>query len=514
MSDTALLLERIRKRLEGKEHNPSLYKSHKHWVNSTFQKELSRAKGKKTKKNVRSGAAVAPRSGSTSVIPGLERTLKSFPSPAPHYRSLIQNEHNMEEWFEALLLAHICNPHAKYPLPGIRAPFAASTIDVFGQHFQPEIAEIDNQRNFRIGRYDCFDGLINVNHTLLTTTEEMWVWVDPLDIKFPLRICEWEGLGAGTDSLSPADILISPGVQRTGISLFGYPWSSNPHTIRSSDAEYVLASPQPHGMTSYAVDPDHMTYVGGVTLDAEITTQTAFTQTAMIARSDTLMSDRFLPGFASAADQRNGDYGETQSYRQALNGAARFSGTKWGQTRLNTNTATATPDFYQFSINNAIIGGYPFLRVKQTLGAGGGPTGVTVSFKVGAWTGVSPLNPEAAGALANVTVPFVTPEWFQYANATGAVTQESALAQLGAISRSVSHVGVNHTGKTEIGRTFKEAVQKAGPKETIKAVIGKGSHPATSGFVSALKTAGRSAAIWAVKKAGEYALEAIPAFLV
>jgi len=418
----------------------------------------------------------------------------------------------MEEWYEALLLAHICNPHAKYPLPGILNPRPANTTDLFTQHFAPTIAELQDQRNFRVGRYDCFDGIITVNHTMLPHTTESWIWVDPLDVVAPLRISEFQ---PGLVALSPADLQgTTPAVFQSGCIGTKYPWVSNPHVIRSSTTEYLKADPQPPGMTTLGVDPFNMSYVGAVTLDVEVITQTAFTQTAMLARSDTLQTDRFIPGFTSDDERRNGDYGETQNFKQALNGAARFSGTKWGQTRLNDDPPNTVAQFFQFSLNNALVAGYPLVRLTQTL-TGDAPTqGVTISIRVKGWVGVSPLVPQEAGALPSTTVPFIIPEWFQYANATGAVTQESALAQFGAVVRSANHVGINHTGKTEIGRTFKKAVADAGPKEVVKAVVGKSSHPGTKPFISALKTAGKSAGIWALKKAGEFAMDLIPGLLI
>jgi len=306
----------------------------------------------------------------------------------------------------------------------------------------------------------------------------------------------------------------TPNLLQGGITVTSVGWTSNPHVVRSANTEYTAANPQPVDMTTLFVDPFNMAYVGGMTLDVEIITQTAFTQTAMLARSDTLQTDRFIPGFTTDLDRRKGNYGETQNFKQALNGAARYSGTKWGQTRRNDDVANTIGSFFQFSLNNAIVAGYPLLRVTQTLTGEAPSTGVTLSIKVKGWTGVSPLLPESAGALPNTTVPFIIPEWYQYANATGAVSQESALAQFGAIVRSANHVGINHTGKTEVGRTFKKAVAEAGPKEVVKSVIGKSAHPGTKPFVSALKTAGKSAALWALKKAGEFAMDLIPAMLV
>jgi len=507
----------VKQRLEGKERPPQ-FKSHEAWVNKVFKDASQASQTRRRKKKgggggMKSGAAAALSLSSLSPYLGhLETTLKSFPSPQPHFQSLIRSEHAMEEWYEALLLAHICNPQAKYPLPGILNPRPANTTDLFSQHFAPTIAELQDQRNFRVGRYECFDGRITVNHTMLARTTEAWIWIDPLDVDAPLRISEFE---PGLVSLSAADIVgTTPALFQSGTIVTSYPWVSNPHAIRSSNGEFAPASPQPPGMTTLTVDPFNMAYVGGVSLDVEVVTQTAFTQTAMLARSDTLQTDRFIPGFISDLERRNGDYGETQNFRQALNGAARFSGTKWGQTRRNSDVPNTVAEFSQFSLNNAVVAGYPLVRLSQTL-TGSTPTqGVTVSIRVTGWTGVSPLIPQDAGALPNTTVPFIMPEWFQYANATGAVTQESALAHFGAVIRSANHVGINHTGKTEIGRVFKKAVSDAGPKEVVKSVIGKSSHPGTKPFISALKTAGKSAGIWALKKAGEFAMDLIPGLLV
>jgi len=507
----------VKKRLEGKEH-PSQFKSHEQWVQKTVQNTLLKKKGGGAKKKAqqKSGAAVVTNS-ELSMVPyltDLEKNLKSFPHPAPQLLSLIRNEHAMEEWYEALLLAHICNPHAKYPLPGIMNPKPANTLDMFASHFAPTIAEMQDQRNFRVGRYDCYDGKITVNHTMSAEMTEAWIWLDPLDVDNPLRVSEWQQFLPGATAISPADIAATPTTLRVGMAVKSYPWTSNPHVVRSSNANYSPADPQPPGMTTLDVDPANMSYVGGFTLDCEIVTQTAFTQTAMIARSDTLQTDRFLPGFITDTQRREGDYGETQNFKQALNGAARFSGTKWGQTRRNNDVVGHIPEFFQFSLNNAVVAGYPLVRISQTLTGEAPSSGVTVSIQVRGWTGVSPLMPESAGAMPMITVPFIMPEWYQYANATGAVTQESALAQYGALVRSAAHVGTNHTGKTEVGRTFKKAVAEAGPHEVVKAVIGKGSHPGTKPFISALKTAGKSAGIWALKKAGEYAMDILPGLLI
>lgn len=173
----------------------------------------------------------------------------------------------------------------------------------------------------------------------------------------------------------------------------------------------LVASP-----TNYKQDVLNATYLGGCSLDVEVTNETAFTCVAMRVRKNDNYTRRFVD-FPADILTVSDSLPFYESYTQTTTAAASFSGDRWLAAHTFAEGSVYTAALMQ-SFLLAWQTGSPFIQIQLT-NVNAVTTAMTMNVQAHAWLGLSSHSVTIADSANLTTVPFYIPLWFDHLQVRG-----------------------------------------------------------------------------------------------